>query len=98
MEGEARVVKQHGDKGPEYAVFSASGVAGVVGDKHKYLFEAAFIKYGAADGLFEGCSKRRRGQGGVNGIKNIRRRAFADQVVTDFDLMMFLSELHDHGW
>jgi hypothetical protein len=56
--GRARVVKEHGEDGPSYCIFSASGSAiGQICNKYQYMFERAVIERGNGDGLFDGCSQ-----------------------------------------
>lgn len=56
--GRAKVVKEHGEGGPNYFIFSASGASiGKIGEKYKYMFEEAVINRGSGDGLFEGFSQ-----------------------------------------
>jgi hypothetical protein len=63
--GKARIVKEHTDNGPVYAVFSASGTPlGTVDKRWAYMFEASLLRGGSGDGLFDGFSQTRCGSGG----------------------------------
>ena len=59
--GKVRIIKEHTPDGAVMTVFSASGSPiGIIGEKYKYLFEAALIRYGSGDGLLEGYHQTTR--------------------------------------
>ena len=53
--GKARVIREYVDGDPEIIVRGASGaLIGIIGQKYKYMFEAALIEQGSGDGLLPG--------------------------------------------
>ena len=53
--GKARVVKEYISGEPELFVRSPSGsLMAIIGERHRYMFEAALIEQGAGDGLLDG--------------------------------------------
>jgi len=56
--GKARAVKEHSDGESHIAVYSASDrMIGIIGERYRYMFEAALIEQGSGDGLLEGLSQ-----------------------------------------
>ena len=56
--GKARAVKEHSDGESHIAVYSASGgMIGLIGERYRYMFEAALLEQGAGDGLLEGFNQ-----------------------------------------
>lgn len=53
--GKARVVKEYVNGEPEIFVYSPrASLMAIIGDRYKYMFEAALIEQGSGDGLLEG--------------------------------------------
>ena len=57
--GKVRIFKEHTpNDGVVLTAVSASGSPiGIIGERYRYMFEAAMLRYGSGDGLFDGCSQ-----------------------------------------